>query len=58
MLFIFKWNDEGKLDSYYLKKNESLLNNVSGISVPTKNLILGDLVFFATIVGKKNMPKY
>ena len=40
------------------KKNDSLSNYISFISVPTRILVLGDLAFFATIVGENNMSGY
>ena len=51
-----KWKKDGNLVvSYETKDNESLNNYISYISIPTRILISGDLVFFATIVGKNNM---
>ena len=40
------------------KDNESLTNYISCISIPTRKLISGGLAFFATIVGKNNMPEH
>ena len=52
----FKWKEDGKLEvSYEEKDNDSLSNYVSHVSIPLRILISGDLAFFATVVGKKNM---
>ena len=52
----FKWNDDGKIDISYKKKdNDSLSSYVSFMSVPTRILDSCDLEFFATIGGKNNM---
>ena len=50
----FKWKENGKLEvSYEEKNNDSLSNYVSHVSIPLSILISSDLVFFATVVGRK-----
>ena len=51
-----RWKKDGTLErSYEGKNNDSLSNYRSFISVPTRILVSGDLVRFATIVEKNNM---
>ena len=50
---------DNKLIIEYSKEddiNKSIFNNI--IQIPTRILISGDLVFFATVVGKVNMSGY
>ena len=59
MFVFFMWNEENKLVIEYSKEddiNKSSFNNI--IQIPTCILISGDLVFFATVVGKVNMSDY
>ena len=56
----FKWNEDGKLDISYEKKNDSLSNYVSivsVVSVPTIILVSSALALFATIVVKNTMSR-
>ena len=59
MFVFFMWNEDNKLIIEYSKEddiNKSSFNNI--IQIPTCILISGDLVFFATVVGKVNMSDY
>ena len=59
MFVFFMWNLDNKIIFKYSKKddiNESRFRNL--IKISTRIIISGDLVFFATVVGKVNMSGY
>ena len=55
--FYFKWKEYGILEISEENNNDSLSNYTLFISIPTRILDSGDLVFSATKIGKSNMSR-